>query len=61
MELSCCLLRFEVFELNHFVFMRDTEGGGSHTEILIETDAFVPVRKEKKAPVPVKLLQMTIF
>lgn len=61
MELSCCLLCFEVFELHHFVFMREREGGGSHTERLIEADAFVPVTKEKKASVPVKLLRMTIF
>lgn len=55
------LLCFEVFELNHFVFMEKTEGGGSHTEILIEADAFVPLTKEKKAPVPVKLQRMRIF
>lgn len=61
MELSCCMLCFKVFELNHLVFMRETEGGGSHTEILIEADAFVPVTKEKKAPVSVKLLRRTIF
>lgn len=41
--------------------MRETEGGGGHTEILIEADAFVPVMKETKAPVPVKLLRKTIF
>lgn len=61
MELSCCLLCFEVFQLNHFVFMRETEGGGGHIEILIEADAFVPVTKEMKAPIPVKLLRKTIF
>lgn len=61
MELSCCLLCLEVFEQNHFVFMSEKEGGGSHAEILIEADAFVPGTEEKKAPIPVKLLRMTIF
>lgn len=41
--------------------MRETEGGESHTEKLAEADAFVPAKREKKNPVPVKLLQMTIF
>lgn len=41
--------------------MEKTEGGGSHTEMRIEADAFVPLTKEKKAPVPVKLPRMRIF
>lgn len=41
--------------------MEKTEGGGSHTEMRIEADAFVPLTKEKKAPVPVKPPRMRIF